>query len=273
VLTWGGHALPWLSPIVLSMVGAAIVLGAAFVWHARRTDEPFLPIPIITGSVVPYAIVAGGCAIGSNIAMTVSLPLYYESVYHLSATESGLALIPIAAVAVLGAWANGRAMVMLARYKRPSIIGSAVSVLVAVGLAFAGPIPLWLLLTLLAVFSFGLGAGFPLSVVSIQNAVARSQVGTATGAMNFFRSLMSSFAVAVFSAILFMALGRDISIGETAAAGHAVIPEADMIGAFRYVFLAAAGFLSITTVLWILMEERPLAGPAQAAAAHAIGGE
>jgi len=272
VLTWGGHALPWLSPVILSMIGSVVALGAVFIWHARRTDEPFLPIPLITGPVVPYAMVAGGCAVGTNVGMTVSLPLYYQSVYDLSATASGLALIPTAAVVVMGAWVNGRAMVMLKHYKRPSIIGAAISMLIALGLAFATPLPLWLMLTLLAVFAFGLGAGFPLSIVAIQNAVARSQVGTATGAMNFFRSLMASFAVAVFSAILFMALGRDVSIGETAA-GHAVIPTADMVAAFRYVFLAIAAFAGTTTLLLSLMEERPLAGPAQKAAAGAIGGE
>ena len=50
-------------------------------------------------------------------------------------------------------------------------------------------------------------------MVSLQNAVARAQVGTVTGAMNFFRALMASFTVAAFSAILLMALGADISLG------------------------------------------------------------
>ena len=68
-------------------------------------------------------------------------------------------------------------------------------------------LPLWGCWSLLSVFALGLGTAFPVSVVSMQNSVARSQVGTVTGAMNFFRALMASFTVAAFTAILLMALG------------------------------------------------------------------
>ena len=35
---------------------------------------------------------AGGCALGAMLGLTVHMPLYYEAVYHLTASESGLAL-------------------------------------------------------------------------------------------------------------------------------------------------------------------------------------
>jgi hypothetical protein len=44
VLTWGGNRFAWASPAILAMVGSAIFLSVAFVWHARRAPEPFLPI-------------------------------------------------------------------------------------------------------------------------------------------------------------------------------------------------------------------------------------
>jgi hypothetical protein len=43
-----------------------------------------------------------------------------------------------------------------------------------------------------------------------------------TGAMNFFRALMSSFMVAAFSAILLMALGPGISLGEHRGPANAI---------------------------------------------------
>ncbi|HEY0236088.1 MAG TPA: MDR family MFS transporter [Afipia sp.] len=263
VLTWGGHQLPWLSAAIMAMIGSAIVLALAFVWHAKTTDEPFLPIPLLSGPVVPFAMVAGGLAVGANISMTVTLPLYYETVYRLSATQSGVALIPLVVTAIIGAWITGRAMVGLAHYKRPAIVGSFTSAIAALILAVATPLPLWAMLTLLAIFAFGLGTGFPLSIVSIQNAVARAQVGTATGALNFFRSLIASFAVALFSALLLTALGRDISIGERVGGGNYGISGADMVAAFRYLFAAGAAMLALAGALWILMEEKPLAGPAR----------
>src|SRR3982074_87674 len=128
VLTWGGNRYLWLSPTIMAMIGAALVLAFAFVWHARRTDEPFLPLQLMGGSVVPYAMASGGCAIGAMMGLTVHMPLYYDVVYHLTASEAGLALIPLVAISVPGAAIAGRAMAYMKHYKRVAIIGPLCSV-------------------------------------------------------------------------------------------------------------------------------------------------
>jgi EmrB/QacA subfamily drug resistance transporter len=261
VLTWGGNRFAWLSPATAVMLVVAFVLAAGFVWHARTTSEPFLPLSLIGGSVVPYAIAAGALALGAIIGITVHLPLYYQVVHHLSASESGLALIPIAAISTGGAALAGRTMTHTVHYKRVAIVGTGFAAVIAAILAMVA-LPLWPLLALLSLLAFGLGTAFPVSVVSLQNAVARPQVGTVTGAMNFFRALASSFAVAAFAAILLMVLGANASIGQDG--GHQVnaISASDLTTAFRYVFAAAAAMLAGAALLLTLMEERPLAGPA-----------
>src|SRR5437899_2875540 len=261
VLTWGGNRYLWLSPTILSMVGSAIALALCFVWHARRADEPFLPLPLLGGTVAPYAIAAGGCALGAIMGLTVHLPLYYEVVYHLTASQAGLALIPLAAISTCGAAVAGRTMARARHYKRVAIVGTSV----AVGSGFALPftaLPLWGLLVLMSMFALGLGTTFPVSVVSLQNSVTRAQIGTLTGAMNFFRALMASFTVAAFTAILLMALGADISLSGEHRGPVSSIATSDMITAFRYVFAAAALMMTCAAACLIVMEERPLAGPA-----------
>ena len=259
VLSWGGNRYAWLSPAIMAMIGASVALAFAFVWHARNADEPFLPLPLMGGTVVPYAMVAGGCALGAITGLTVHLPLYYEVVYHLTASEAGLALIPLAAVSTCGAAIAGRTMARAKHYKRVAIAGTSAAAIFGAVLTVT-TLPLWGLLVVLSLFALGLGTTFPVSVVSLQNSVARAQIGTVTGAMNFFRSLMSSFMVAAFSAILLMALGAGISLGEHRGPANA-IPVADMITAFHYVFGAATALLACAAVCIILMEERPLAGP------------
>jgi EmrB/QacA subfamily drug resistance transporter len=260
VLTWGGNRYLWLSPTIMAMIGASIALALAFVWHARNADEPFLPLPLMGGTVVPYAMAAGGCALGAITGLTVHLPLYYEVVYHLSASEAGLALIPLAAVSTCGAAFAGRTMARAKHYKRVAIAGTSLAAVSGAALALT-TLPLWALLVLLSIFALGLGTTFPVSVVSLQNSVARAQIGTVTGAMNFFRALMSSFTVAAFSAILLMALGADVSLVGEHRGAVSPIPAADMITAFRYVFGAAAVLLAGAALCMIAMEERPLAGP------------
>ena len=191
----------------------------------------------------------------------MQLPLYYELVYHLSASEAGLALIPLAAVSTCGAAVAGRTMARAKHYKRVAIIGTSWAALCALGLTLT-TLPLWGLLTLMAAFALGLGTTFPVCVVSLQNSVARPQVGTITGAMNFFRSLMSSFTVAAFAAILLIALGADIPLaGEHHAAGASAIPADDMGTRSATSSRAATALMTTAALCLIMMEERPLAGP------------
>jgi EmrB/QacA subfamily drug resistance transporter len=256
VLTWGGNALPWGSPSLLALLGLVLLLTGLFVWRARRVAEPFLPLSLLTGPVVPLAFTAAACAIGTMVGLTVQLPIYYEAVYHLSASEAGLALIPIVALSVPGATAAGRVMMHMKRYKWISVVGLSTGAFATALLAVATPLPLWQLLVLLSVAALGLGTTFPVTVVSVQSAVARHVVGTVTGAMNFFRSLMAALAVALFTAILLAALGGATSSLEQL--DLTTTQSADMVSAFRYVFLAAAILLAIGALAVGLMQERPL---------------
>src|SRR4051812_21859268 len=131
VLTWGGHKLAWLSPTILAMVGSAVALGLGFVWHSKRADEPFLPLPLMGGTVVPYGLMASGCALGALIGLTVHLPLYYELVYHLTPSQAGLGLIPIAAISTFGAAIAGRTMARVKHYKRVAIVGTLIGTVAA----------------------------------------------------------------------------------------------------------------------------------------------
>jgi len=270
-LTWGGTRFSWASPTIIALLGAAAAIGFAFVWHAMHADEPFLPLPLMSGSVVPYAMAAGSCCMGAMLGLTVHMPLYYEVVYGLTAAQAGMALIPIAAVSVGGAAIAGRAMSRTPRYKRLAIGGVAWAAAMGLAIALLMPLPLPLLLVMLGMLSMGLGMVFPVSLVSMQNAVPRPQVGTATGAMNFFRALMSSFAVAAFTTVLLMALGSGIAVSGEHVQATDAIPRDDLVRAFRYVFEAAAALLALAAVFLALMEERPLAGPAMAAATDLVG--
>jgi len=68
--------------------------------------------------------------------------------------------------------------------------------------------------------------------------------------------------VAAFTAILLMALGTEVSLVGEQRSVVGGIAAADMVAAFRYVFAAAAALMAGATLLMVLMEEKPLEGPA-----------
>ena len=124
--------------------------------------------------------------------------------------------------------------------------------------------PTVLVLLLLLLIGSGLGTLFPISTVCMQNAVTQHQMGVATGAANFFRSLFSALVVAVLGAIVLGGLGgvtgMSVEMLARAASAH------ELSFAFRFVFMACALVLAFGMAFLISMEERVLKGPATPAA-------
>ena len=105
-----------------------------------------------------------------------------------------------------------------------------------------------------------MGMLYPVSTVSIQNAVAPHQLGTATGAMNFFRSLGGALAVSGFSAIILGGGQAREGLTLAALAVEASHNSAGLTHAFGWLFAAAAGCIAAGLICLLVMEERPLRG-------------
>jgi MFS family permease len=260
MLSWGGRDYPWLSGPILGLFAVSLVLWLLFAWRLARAQEPFLPLAVLGNKVVRAAALAGACSMSVLVGMTIYTPLYFETVLHLSASESGIALIPMMGATVLWSTISGQMLSRLVHYKRVPYAGSVVGLAAFVTLIlFPATLPLWAVLTLLFVVGSAVGTVFPVSTVCLQNAVERSQMGTATGAANFFRALFSSLIVAVLGAIVLAHLG---GANGAAVENLARAASADVLAqAFRYVFAACALVLCIGLVLLIVLEERPLRGP------------
>jgi EmrB/QacA subfamily drug resistance transporter len=260
-LSWGGRKFDWISGEIAVLFVISAVLWALFAWRLKTTPEPFLPLAVLGNPVVRCAALAGACAMATLVGMTIFVPLYFEVMLHLSASESGMALIPLMSATVLFSVISGRLMVHIRHYKRTPLIGLTGAIAGLAGLA-AWPTSLttWHVLVLLALIGSGLGTVFPVSTVCMQNAVTQHQMGVATGVANFFRALFSALVVAVLGAIVMGGLGGGTGMSmETLA--HAASAHALGI-AFRTVFVACAVVLCCGMVLMIAMEERELKGPA-----------
>src|SRR6476661_10139599 len=264
-LSWGGRRFEWISFELGGLLLASAILWGLFAWRLMTTLEPFLPLTVLGNPVVRCATLAGACNMGTLVGMTIFVPLYFEVVLHLSASQSGLALIPLMAATVTFSTITGRMMTYIVHYKRMSLIGLMISILSLAPLAiWPASMPTLLVLLLLLVIGAGLGTVFPVSTVCMQNAVSRSQMGVATGAANFFRALFSALVVAVLGAIVLGGLGGGAGMSLEMLARAA--SGAELAYAFRFVFMACALVLAFGMSFVIAMEERVLKGPAKSAA-------
>ena len=259
-LTWGGTRYPWASQQIVTLLIAALVLSGAFLWWVLRAPEPFLPITVLNNPVMRVGCITTACTQGVNVGLTIFVPIYYELVHGLSATDSGLALIPIVMMTTPGSYLSGRAMLYMNRYKWvPMVMLSIATVAVAL-LALYPLMPVWAVVVVMCIIGAGTGSSYPVVTVSIQNAIAHRQIGIAMGAMNFFRALASSFIVAIMGAIMLANLGaapqRGASSTVIAVAEYATTDQ--LARTFSYIFAVSAAFLIIGIVTLIIMEERPL---------------
>jgi EmrB/QacA subfamily drug resistance transporter len=264
-LSLGGRKYDWMSLEIGGLFLTSVLLWAAFGWRLMTTPEPFLPLSVLGNPVVRTAALAGACNMGTLVGMTIFVPLYFQTVAHLSASQSGLALISLMGGVVALSTITGRLMTHMTHYKRVPLIGLSAAILALAPLAiWPTGMPLPLELALMTAIGCGQGTLFPISTVCMQNAVTRAQMGVATGAANFFRALFSALVVAVLGAIVLGGLGgmRGAEMEALARAAS----SADLAHAFRYVYLACALVLGLAMALLIAMEERPLKGPPSAAA-------
>lgn len=257
-LGWGGVRFAWGSPVILGLLLGTAALTGLFIRRMSRVAEPFLPLGLLADPVVGRGIAAAFMAVGAMVGLSIYVPLYLETARGLSATQSGLALIPLMGGVVCGAVTSGRAMPRLLHYKRPALVGVTISALMLALLAFGPYLPLPALAIAFVLVGAGIGTVLPVSTVSIQNAVPLHRMGTTTGVMTFFRQLGGALVVAMLGAVLLSALGAQAGMdSETLARSTSAT---SLEAAFRLVFLAVGVVAVLAAVALWSLPERPLRG-------------
>ena len=203
----GGTRFPWLSAPIIFLGALGVVLLVAFVFAERRATQAILPPRLFrlraftTTSAVGFVV---GFAMFGAITF---LPLYLQIVKGVSPTASGLRLAAMMVGLLITSMSSGLMISRWGRYKAFPIAGCAIFTL---GLfLLAGMNVHTSLLALegyMFVLGFGLGLVMQVLVIAVQNAVEYRDLGAATSGATFFRSIGSSFGVAIFGAIFSNAL-------------------------------------------------------------------
>ena len=200
--TWGGTQYPWRSAQIMGLGAVAVAATAGFIAAERRAAEPVLPLHVFRNRnfslVTAMSFLLGLAMFG---ALTF-LPLYQQTVQHLSATESGLMLIPLMLGSTVTALIAGRITTRTGRYKALPIIGGVIMTVAMYLLTTLG-VNTSLVTTGLYFAVFGLGMGFLMQITTLvaQNSVAARDIGVASSSRTFFQQIGGSIGVSAFGAI------------------------------------------------------------------------
>jgi EmrB/QacA subfamily drug resistance transporter len=209
VTVWGGTQYPWTSSVIIELAAVAVVFVTAFVLWERKATEPILPPSLFRIGV--FRVSAG---VSFLLAMVmfgaiIYLPLYLQLVDGVSAMVSGLLLIPMMLGLLVTSILSGQIVTRTGRYKLFPVGGGLLMILGMWLLSHLGLHTSHLTMSLyVVVLGAGMGMTMQIIVLATQNSVAPTQIGTATAAVTFFRSLGGAFGTSLFGAIFIARLGH-----------------------------------------------------------------
>jgi EmrB/QacA subfamily drug resistance transporter len=191
-------------PLWLSLMQAAILLGAAFIWWERRAPNPMITPGLIANRQFRNAnlgmLFFGAGALGTLLLLS----LVFVNLWGYTQLEAALALAPVPLMGLVVWPFVGRA----ADTKPPGEIAKPALIVMAIGMLWVSFLPAtsddaWAYIRILPgllMIGVGMGIGFPSLNVGAMGAVAGPEVGLASGILNTARQLGAAIGIAILVA-------------------------------------------------------------------------
>ncbi|MFI7386621.1 MDR family MFS transporter [Streptomyces sp. NPDC049813] len=203
LITSFGGRWGWTSPAIAGLIVATLALAALLPPVERRAAAPVLPPAMLGSRTVVFSSLIGFLANAAMFAVLVYLPTYLQIVHGVSATLSGVFMLPLVAGLVISQTLAGRWAAHVERLRAILLAGLTANLagLLLLGtIGAATPTPLlggYFLIT-------GIGIGMVPMVVltTVQNSVPATDLGAASAVVTFARSIGAAFGVAVFGTLL-----------------------------------------------------------------------
>jgi EmrB/QacA subfamily drug resistance transporter len=202
-LVWGGQEYAWTSGhVVLALCVSAVAFGS-FLLYERGVREPILPFSLMRNRTVAASL-ASMALVGAAMFGTISfVPLFVQGVIGTSATSSGVVLTPLLLGAVTASFISGQWVSRSGRTRPNALAGP---IVLTVGMAL-----LWQMgvgttngeaARNMVIAGVGLGLMMQVFVLTVQNAVPRETIGSATALTQFARSIGGTLGVTAMGVIV-----------------------------------------------------------------------
>ncbi|MFE6162413.1 MDR family MFS transporter [Streptomyces sp. NPDC056486] len=202
VTTWGGTEYAWTSTVIMELIAIGVVALISFVIVQKKAAEPILPLHIFRNLNFTLMAVIGFLTGFVMFGAMLFLPLYQQAVQGASATNSGLLLLPMLLSMMVVSFFSGRFTTSTGKYKIFPIAGT---VLMVLGLFLLSTMDTdttrFMAGVYMAVLGAGMGCLMQITMLVAQNSVEMKDMGVASSSATLFRTLGSSFGVAIMGAL------------------------------------------------------------------------
>ena len=202
----------WTSFQVLGLLAVAAVMLIGFFLLELRSDHPIVPFNLFKNSTFSVSMIVGFFSGFGMFGTIVFVPLIYQGVLGVTATNSGQLLTPMMLGLIIASTLVGQAMVRIRYYRFLGTAGVAVMLF-----------GMWLLSQVgvgtsrlevvrdIVIVGAGLGTTFPLYLTAVQSALPRNFLGVASSQVQFWRQIGGTIGTAVLGSVLSQRLPVHIS--------------------------------------------------------------
>lgn len=190
---------------ILLFLGLAIVFGLALIFKDKKSLAPIVPHQLLKNSQFMTANTLGLVVNISLYGIVLVLGLYFQTSLHLSAMISGLLILPGMGVLIIGNLYYAKAVKRIAvtTLATRSII---LAIVGAFGIFIFGLmlhiIPLWLLISLFALLSLGIGILTPATTTLLMESAGQDFSSIAGATLNANKQIGGLFGTAIMSMII-----------------------------------------------------------------------
>ena len=205
-----GVLYAWNSAQSIGLLAFGLGMAALFVVIESRSRSPIMPLGIYRLRAVAVAVIVTLMTSVSLHGFILFLPLYFQVAQGVSATQAGTLLIPMLLGLVLGAIVGGQLLSRTGGHYRLLVVTG--TALMAAGMylfstlsdggGFAQSSPILFSQIYLVITALGFGSVVATLSVAVQNAVPYRNLGVATAALQFCRSLGGMIGLAVTGVVM-----------------------------------------------------------------------
>ncbi len=193
----------WTSPEVMGLLALSAVVLAFFFIVERRAGQPIVPFGLFRNNVFAISVTVAFFSALGMFGTILFVPLLYQGVLAVSATNSGQLLTPMMLGLIVFSTIAGQVMTRIRHYR---YIGTVGIVLMIAGMLLLTQVEpttsQWRVALDIVIVGAGLGMTFPLTIVAVQSALPREFLGVASSQVQFWRNLGGTIGAAILGSIL-----------------------------------------------------------------------
>ncbi len=243
------HLLPEISGLIIF----SVIMFILFISAEKKAIEPILPLRLFKNSIFTLSAVESFLAAALMFSGIIYVPLFAQDVLGMSATNSGLLMIPMSLSLTLASIVTGEIISRTGRYKKLVIVEFIITGIGVVLLwSMNANTPYYLLLVYSTVLGIGSGMAYNIFNVAVQNAFTLRDIGIVTASMRFFRNVGTIIFVPVFGYIMNFTLGSSTVVNASYTQ--------TLVLAIQNIFLVAIILSLVGLIVAFFLKEKTLGG-------------